>query len=113
MQTFDGCRSPRPSSNSVMFAIRLLFCGIWLCLLAGDSIGQTVYNNFGSNGSFSANGWCVTGASTLNCGPAVTRYIAAPFTPTVTVNLSSIALALTYSSGTNGAVINLHNSING
>ena len=73
--------------------------------------GQTVYSNFGANNSFSTNGWCVSGAGNSDCGPSVTRWIAASFTPTETVGLSSITLALTNISGTNGAVVSLRSDL--
>lgn len=64
--------------------------------------------DFGTNNSFSMSGFrCVSGAATPNCGPAVTRYIAAPFVPGSTFTLSEIALPVSYNSGTNGAVISL------
>jgi uncharacterized protein (TIGR03437 family) len=82
-------------------------------VVAAVASGQTVYSDFGANSSFSTNGWCVSGASSPSCGPSVTRWIAAPFTPTGTVALASITLALTNVSGTNGAVVNLLTDSNG
>ena len=73
-----------------------------------------VVSDFGPNSSFSStNGWCVSGANTLNCGPAVTRYIAAPFIPNSTFTVSSIALPVGTISGTNGAVVNLMSTAGG
>jgi hypothetical protein len=54
-----------------------------------------------------ANGWCITGASTPDCGATVTRYIAAPFTPSSSFTVSGLSLLLGYVGGTNGVVINL------
>jgi hypothetical protein len=79
--------------------------------------GSTViYSDFGPNQSFNttpSGGWCVNGSATLNCGPAVARLIAVPVTPTANFTLATVQVALTYNSGTNGAVVQLVNSVNG
>ena len=74
---------------------------------AGQSGGQGGYTDFGSNNSFSTNGWCITGAGTTGCGPAGTRNVAAPFVASSNFSLGSISLPLSYFSGTNGALITL------
>jgi len=75
----------------------------------GQSI---VYSNTVGTG-VSANGWCVSGATNPNCGPQILREIAAPFSPSLTSILSSIDLALSYNSGTSGAVITLNSDAGG
>jgi hypothetical protein len=72
--------------------------------------GQIVYSDFGTNNSFSPNGWCMTGPSSPYCGTLLTRDAAAPFTPSASFVLSSITIPLGYVGGTNGAIINLVNS---
>ena len=69
--------------------------------------GSTGYGNFGPNSSFSTYYWCITGQSNTDCGPAILREIAAPFTPSAAFRLQSISLPLAYGSGTNGAQISL------
>ena len=66
---------------------------------------QVIFTSFGASHSFSSNGSCVSGPNNTGCGPGVTRWIAGSFTPNGAFTLSSIALALNYYSGTNGAVI--------
>jgi hypothetical protein len=73
---------------------------------AGHLLQLRAEHTFSTNGE----GWCVSGPSTLNCGPALTRWIAAPFVPKTSTVLSSIDLALSYNSGTNGALISLRSS---
>ena len=82
-------------------------------LVTAGGKGATELSDFGTNGTFSVNGWCVSGASTTNCGPATTRYIAASFAPCSSFTLSTILLPLSYISGSNGAVINLMSNSGG
>jgi len=89
--------------------------GIGLCVsLATVCSGQvqTVYTSFTSSGGYSTNAWCVSGSTNADCNVA-TRYVAAPFTPTVTYILSGLTLALVNYSGTNHALINLRSSSGG
>jgi hypothetical protein len=99
-----------PNASSATLNATISIAGVSFTVTeasAEASTVQTASSDFGTNNSFSSNGWCVTGANTPNCGPAVTRYIAAPFVPNSTFTVSSITLPLGYISGTNGAVINL------
>jgi hypothetical protein len=67
-----------------------------------------LYDDFGPSMTFDRVGlWCVSGASTPNCGPLTDRWIASPFMPTATGALSSVAVALSVNSGQNGAVLQL------
>lgn len=91
----------------------LLPLGCLLILSSGAANGQTIFSDFGLNNSFSTNGWCVSGPNNPDCGSLVTRWIAAPFTPGITSNLASIAIALGNISGTNGAAVSLVNSSGG
>ena len=83
------------------------------------TLAHTVtYSDFGPNMTFNTSGpsagWCVSGPSTPNCGPEVTRWIAAPFTPAGDFNLTQVQLALNFNSGTtNRAVVNLVNDADG
>ena len=82
--------------------------GVFLFIvLAGVCSGQTGYSSFGTNNRFASNSWCVSGSAGANCTTSATRYIAASFTPGNTLTLSSVAVAISNISGTNGAVINL------
>jgi len=65
-------------------------------VISAAAWGQTgtAITTFGPNNSFSPNSWCVSGANTSDCGPAVDRYIAAPFTPSSALTVSSIILPL-------------------
>jgi hypothetical protein len=58
-------------------------------------------------------GWCVSGSSTADCGPLVTRWVGSPFTSTGDFALTKIDLALGYVSGTNGATVELLDSMSG
>ncbi len=58
-------------------------------------------------------GYCISGPATANCGPMTYRWIASPFTPGADFALTQIDLALGWSSGTNGAVIDLVNGQGG
>jgi uncharacterized protein (TIGR03437 family) len=58
-------------------------------------------------------GACVTGSATGSCGPMTNRWIASPFTPSGNFILTQVDLALGWSSGTNGAIIDLVNDQNG
>ena len=53
-----------------------------------------IYSDFGANLSFttvpSSSGWCVSGASTPNCGPSNRRLIAVPFTPAGNFTLTQV-----------------------
>ena len=75
--------------------------------------GQTVYSDLGTNGSFSSNGWCVSGPNGANCSIFNIRYIAASFAPGASSTLSGINLPLSNISGTNGAVVSLLNNASG
>ena len=89
--------------------MRLLI--FWALALAGVAGAQTtIYSDFGPGNSFTTTGagWCVSGATTLNCGPAVVREIAVPFTSAQTLNLDHIDMALSHNSGTNSVQISLH-----
>jgi uncharacterized protein (TIGR03437 family) len=52
-------------------------------------------------------GLCISGAGTSQCGPMTNRWLASPFTPSGSVLLTQIQLALGWISGANGAVIDL------
>src|ERR1019366_1201987 len=81
---------------------------LWCIAFTAACSGQTiVYSDFGTNSSFSHNGWCVSGPSGPDCTTLATRYIAASFMPSATLNLSSITLPLSNIGGTNGAVVSL------
>jgi uncharacterized protein (TIGR03437 family) len=67
----------------------------------------------GANANNNGPGYCITGASTANCGPMTTRWIASPFTPSGDCTLAQVNLALGWSSGANGAVISLVNTQSG
>lgn len=69
--------------------------------------GNIYYSNFGLDGSFSSNPWCVSGSAAVGCGPTVLREIAVPFTPNFTFTLHGITLPLSYSGGDNNATISL------
>src|SRR5579859_1122994 len=87
--------------------------GVWrlvlLCSLAGSGLAQTIFSDFGPNHSFATGPLCISGATTPNCGNATQRRIAAPFKPAATFTLTSIDLALSNYSGTNGATVTLNN----
>ena len=103
-----------PNTSGAALSANLSIAGLSFAITqaftAAQSGGQTVYNNFGTNNSFSGNGWCVTGPYATSCTSYAARYIAAPFTPGLSQLLSGISLPLTNLGGTNGAVINLRNS---
>ncbi len=101
-----------PNTSSATLSATVDIAGLSFTVTEATA-AQTVFSSFGANGNFSDNGWCVTGASTQNCGPAVTRYIAAPFVPIGTFTVSSITLPVGYVSGTNGAIVNLMSSSSG
>lgn len=85
-----------------------------LPVAAQSTMPGVIFSDYGPNMGISATaGWCVSGASSPDCGPRVPRWVASPFIPTNTSALMEIKLALGYSSGTNGAVINLTNGGNG
>jgi uncharacterized protein (TIGR03437 family) len=84
-----------------------------LLLSAGIVNAQNVFSDFGDLGSYSNNGWCVSGANNFGCGTGVTRWIAASFIPKTTTTLVSISLAISNLSGTNGAIIQLASDSNG
>src|SRR5271165_2283778 len=92
-------------SRGVLLDVIRLFAAGYIAALACN--GQTLYSDFGPNDTTSTNPWCVSGPNNPGCGPLASRWIAAPFTPSVTANLGSIALLLTNLTGTNGAEINL------
>jgi uncharacterized protein (TIGR03437 family) len=103
-----------PNTSGAALSANISIAGVSFTVTQGftaaQSGGQTVYNNFGTNNSFSGNGWCVTGPYATSCTSYATRYIAAPFTPGSSQLLSGISLPLSNLGGTNGAVINLMNS---
>src|SRR5271157_6012292 len=87
---------------------------LWVSLATvGSGQAQTLVSTFGPSNTFSNNGWCVSGASTTGCGPAVTRWVAAPFTIPQTATVSGITLALVNLSGGKGVVINLRGNSGG
>jgi uncharacterized protein (TIGR03437 family) len=100
-----------PNASSATLNATISIAGLSLTVTeagTGASAAPAASGDFGVNNTFStSNGWCVTGATNPNCGPEVTRYIAAPFVPSSTFTLSKITLPLSNNSGTNGAVINL------
>jgi len=75
------------------------------------------YGDFGANLSFNTNltlsGWCVSGSDTLNCTTAFTRYVAVPVPPAGNFTLASVQLALNSVTGSNDAIVQLVNSVNG
>jgi len=82
-----------------------------LVLLAvGDARANTVYSNLGAGGTFSGGGILVCGAST-DCGEIY--WDATTFIPTANYTLSEIDIALTNEAGTNGATVQLVNSVGG
>src|SRR5580658_4316404 len=89
------------STGAVLFAL-----GLW----AIPAQAQVIFSNFDANQDLagSGNDWCVSGTTTVLCGPATLREIAqlAP-NPAGTVPLGSIALALGCNSGTNGVIVSL------
>jgi hypothetical protein len=101
-----GCTVTMNSSQAVIATFNLTV-----------NAATVIYSDFGANLSFNTTFpsglWCVSGSATLNCGPAATRLIAAPVTPTSDFTLTQVQLALNYLSGTNGAVVQLVNSVNG
>lgn len=83
--------------------------------LYGPNNGNfTAFSDFGPGMSYSNTvGWCVSGATTLNCGPATVRWVASPFTPSGNFVLTQVDLPLVYNSGTNGAIVELVNDVDG
>lgn len=74
----------------------------------------TIFSDYGLGMTFSGtSGWCVSGPSTLNCGPLNVRWVASPFTPTGNFILTQVDLALLAFTGTSGGIIELVNSSGG
>jgi len=83
----------------------------------GPSSGNfTVFSDYGPGMTFSlsnSRNLCVSGPTTSNCGPLNVRWVASPFTPSDTFTLTQVDLALLYFTGTNGAIVELVNSVDG
>ena len=107
MLTYYGIVSAPPWRRQVLS----LTC-LGILLLAGTVHAQVPvsYSDFGAGNGFSTShfgGWCVSGASTSNCGPKVTREIAAPIVPQGNLTVTYLLMALNNDSGTNAAYVSL------
>jgi uncharacterized protein (TIGR03437 family) len=103
-----------PNASAATQTATISVAGVPLTIIQGGTqvnTSPTTLGDLGPGATFSTtNGWCVTGATSPNCGGEVTRYIAASFVPTTTFTLSNISVPVGYNSGTNGAIINLMSS---
>ena len=100
--------APNTSNSTLTATVSVAGVSVTVTEFAAASAVQVVTGDFGTGNSFSTtNTWCITGAQTPYCGPAVTRYLAAPFVPATMMAVSGVSLPLSYNSGTNGAVVSL------
>ncbi len=79
---------------------------LWAATIYSDlGSGSTVFDPF--------NPWCVTGASSPNCGPLTLRMVASSFTPSTNYNLTQVDMALQFFSGTNQVIVGLETDSGG
>ncbi len=101
--------SSRRGPPSPIFPVPKLF--LFLVLTSACAAQTlTVFSDFGSGGTFSSQGFCVSGRDSTACTTLASRWIAAPFTPTTTVTFRSLSLAIANVSGINGAIVSLRSS---
>lgn len=91
-----------------------LVVGLFGLLTATVVRADVIYSDYGPGMTFSSTaGWCISGPSTLNCGPFNVRWVASPFTSSGNFILTQVDLALLAFTGTNGAAIELVNDQSG
>lgn len=80
------------------------------CLAAPTAQSRPVFSNFGRHlvyNDVTPSPWCITGSSTPDCGPPVTRWVAVGFTPKASTTLADIYVAIENIDAPNSVVIDL------
>jgi len=97
-------------------AIKYLMLEIVLVLSVPASAAVPVaYSDFGPGDTFNPapDGWCVSGATALQCTSLHLRLIAAPIVPQGNLTISQVVLALNWVTGVNSATLTLVNDAGG
>src|ERR1700733_4827035 len=93
-----------------MIGQRFHFLTVGVLFLVAPALpgnAQTIYSNLdSSNGFNTSTGWCVNGSAVTTCHDGL-QTVAARFQASATLTLSTINLALFYTSGTNSVTVTL------
>ena len=95
--------------NKALIGAAVLSAIVTLCAAPASAVVSAPmlsFNSFGHGGT-SNPGFCVSGPDTYDCGPTTSRWLSAPFTPSISGPLNHLDLAVGQNSGTQGVIVTL------